>query len=264
MELLKVCLEKEVNELEKKVGRKPEGTLTYITCNGSYQYYVQTRSNGKRSRKYLKDERVQEKLAAKRLEMILLRDAQNELESVNAYLKKRKIYSTDQLYERDALRALILRSFEKWETADYSKNPYHPNGLIMEGANGVMVASKSEKDITYGLLEAELPNRYEQEFRFEGRKIYPDFTIFHPLTGKTYIWEHFGKMDDEDYAKNAYEKIELYKRNKFFPGDKLILTFEDQDHPLTNRKIYAIIQYYFGDWLKSRGIDFRDLSRVAS
>lgn len=264
MELLKVCLEKEIIELEKKVGRKPEGTLTYITEGETYRYYHQTCVNGKRSRKTLTDELMQEELATKRLQTFLLRDARNELEAVNAYLKKRKIYSIDSIYDCEAISTLIFRSCKRWETADYPKNPYHPDGLKVEGAKGVMVASKSEKDITYGLASGELPNRYEEEHKFEGRKVYPDFTIFHPLTRKIFIWEHFGRMDEEDYARNAYEKIELYKRNKFFPGDNLILTFEDKSHPLTNRRIYATIQYYFGDWLKDRGIDFSEWIGVAS
>lgn len=259
-----MCLEKEVNELEKKVGRKPEGTLTYITEGETYRYYLQTCVNGKRSRKTLTDEHMQEELATKRLQTFLLRDTRNELDAVSAYLRKRKIYSIDTVYGHEAINTLILRSCRKWETADYSKNPYHPDGLKVEGAKGVMVASKSEKDITYGLASGELPNRYEQEYKIEGRKVYPDFTIFHPLTRKIFIWEHFGKMDDKDYAKNAYDKIELYQRNGFFPGDNLILTFEDKEHPLTNRRIYATIQYYFGDWLKARGIDLFDWVSEAS
>jgi hypothetical protein len=39
--------------------------------------------------------------------------------------------------------------------------------------------------------------------------IYPDFTIRHPVTGEVYYWEHFGMMDNENYAHNVYSKLQL-------------------------------------------------------
>lgn len=255
MELQKASLEKQVATLERRIARKPEGTLTYVTEESGYRYYVQTMEKGKRVRHYIKEEKVQEKLATKKLQRILLLDAKNELEATEAFLKKRKTYTTESVFNCDAVSTLVLRAYERWENADYERNPYHPDGLKVEGAKGVMVASKSEKDITYGLADALLPNHYEQKRVLSGHEVYPDFTIFHPLSGKIILWEHFGRMNDDTYAKNAYWKIDLYQKNGYFPQDNLILTFEDKEHPLTNRVIFSKIQYYFGDWLKAQGID---------
>lgn len=81
---------------------------------------------------------------------------------------------------------------DEWQKADYAKNPYHPEALTIEGANGALVASKSERDITFGLKDAELANRYEQKTRLGDRDVYPDFTIFDPTNGRVVLWEHFG------------------------------------------------------------------------
>lgn len=158
--------------------------------------------------------------------------------------------------EKEALEKKIQKAEADLEKAPPGSLTYHMvDGVcryyIQEYHNGkkklVYLADTPENKL---LKEVRLPNRYEQKRNFGGRIVCPDFTIFHPLTGDVYIWEHFGMMDDDDYAKRAYEKIDLYKKNDFFPDDKLILTFEDQEHPLTNRKIQATIEYFFGDWLK--------------
>lgn len=254
MEQEKEALEKKILKAETDLEKAPPGSLTYHMVDGVCRYYIQEYHNGKKKLVYLADtpenKLLKEKLVSKRMKRLLLWDYKNELEAVNAYLKKRKSYSYDNIFAKEPIWNIMAELEEEWAQANYATNTYHPLAVKVEAPDGVIVFSKSEKDISYALKEVRLPNRYEQKRNFDGRIVCPDFTIFHPLTGDVYIWEHFGKMDDDDYAKRAYEKIDLYKKNDFFPDDKLILTFEDQEHPLTNRKIQATIEYFFGDWLK--------------
>lgn len=249
MEEEKRSIEQQIERLEREIAKKPEGTLTYIRTGDTIRYYAQIRKDGKRKRIYLKDKDVAAQLAVKKIQMRLLTGAKNELEAVNAYLRKKKDYSTSDIFECEAMRALLMPVFETWANAEYETNPYHREKLTVEGANGVYVKSKSEGDISWDLKGEQLPNRYEQKLILSGREIYPDFTIIHPLTGRKMIWEHFGMMDKEDYVQRAFEKLSLYISNGYFPGDNLILTFEDRKHPLSNRKIHATIQEYFGDWM---------------
>lgn len=252
----KEVLQSRIAATEQKLAEAPDGLLTYHKVGGVYRYYVEKRRGGKRVRVYLndttEDNELKVQLLAKRLRTAQLQDDKNELEAIEAYLKKRKEFTYPKIFDREPIRKLLMTVYEKWAGTDYERNTYHSDGLKYEGANGVKVASKSEKDITWGLADAELPNRYEQKYVFEGRNVYPDFTIIHPVNGKVVLWEHFGRMDDDDYARRALWKLSLYMRNGYFPGENLIVTFEDKTHPLTNRRIQSEIEYCFGDWLEIR------------
>ena len=62
--------------------------------------------------------------------------------------------------------------------------------------------------------------------------IHPDFTILHVPARKTLFLEHFGMMDDPEYANAAVSRIHLYIRHGILPGDSLIMTFETKNSPL--------------------------------
>lgn len=53
-----------------------------------------------------------------------------------------------------------------------------------------------------------------------------------------------GKMDDESYREYALERILLYEKNGYFPGQELILTHETLKNPLNSRLIDKIIEKY--------------------
>lgn len=251
MEAEKTRLEKQIVIMEQSLEQAPKGTLIYVKADGKYYYYEQIIENKKKTRIYLKDQGRVKVLFEKKLHQAWLRDYQEELKAVNSYLKwSNGMPRTESLLSHEAMANVMLKAYAEWQYADYERNPYHPEQLVYQGANGRKVRSKSEGDIDWGLDEGKLPNRYEPKIIMSGKKVYPDFQIIHPITKRVILWEHFGMMDDPEYEKKAYEKIRLYRENGYFPDDNLILTFEDKAHPLTNQKIHSVIQYHFGDWLE--------------
>jgi hypothetical protein len=85
-----------------------------------------------------------------------------------------------------------------------------------------MLRSKSEVIIANMLHERSIPFRYEQPlFAGDGTLRLPDFTI--AWAGKTYFWEHLGRLDLVDYAEEWKQKRAWYKR--WFPG-QLVTTEE--------------------------------------
>ena len=70
-----------------------------------------------------------------------------------------------------------------------------------------------------------IPYRYEAELFINGNRYYPDFMILLP-DGSILIWEHFGMMDDIDYASRAWRKIENYRRAGYVQHTNLICTYE--------------------------------------
>ena len=70
-------------------------------------------------------------------------------------------------------------------------------------------------------------------------------SIRHPQTGEFYYWEHFGKMDDPEYQKHAFDKIQLYTKNGIQPHIRLIITTETALNPLSIHTIECRIQEFF-------------------
>lgn len=55
-------------------------------------------------------------------------------------------------------------------------------------------------------------------------------------------WEHFGMMDDPDYALKAIKRIMEYQKNGIYPGQRLIITFESFDSPLDSKHVEQIAE----------------------
>ena len=74
--------------------------------------------------------------------------------------------------------------------------------------------------------------------------LHPDFYCLNLRTRQEFAWEHFGMMDDPDYAARATEKLELYAENGFFPGKNLIITMETSAKPLSSKLLKSVIQTF--------------------
>ena len=120
----------------------------------------------------------------------------------------------------------------------------YPENKIHVAPSGNMVRSKSEVLIDMQLYTNHIPFRYECELQLGDVTIYPDFTVRNPRTGKLYYWEHFGIMDDSNYANNVALKLNTYISNHIIPTIDLITTFETRDHPLTIDTINQVIKEY--------------------
>lgn len=74
--------------------------------------------------------------------------------------------------------------------------------------------------------------------------LHPDFTCLAVRARKEFIWEHFGMMDDAEYAASSAEKLEAYAANGMFLGDRLLITMETQDRPLSASTVEAIAEKF--------------------
>ena len=105
-------------------------------------------------------------------------------------------------------------------------NAFYPEQLIYLTNSGIYVRSKSERTIADLLDQYGVPYRYEAELTLGSENRSPDFTINRPYDGRMFLWEHFGRMDVEDYRRKTVEKLAFYARHGFFPYDNLICTYE--------------------------------------
>ena len=256
-------LEKEVRELEMRLEKAPKGSLRCHKNGKNFRWYFIDEEDHRvkeknAKRKYISKKTgrpLAEKLARKAYDKRKLVGCRKELFALNRYLNSSNnavLPEQQYLSENSGFRELLIsdmplmnKELEEWRVADYPGNPFYPEALQVSASDGTLVRSKSESLIASGLAYNGIPYRYECELRLEGQFFYPDFTIRHPTTGKVFIWEHFGMVDQEEYLERTLKKLRIYLRNGYIPTVNLILTFETRQVPLGYDTVFRVIRDYF-------------------
>lgn len=251
-------LNSEIEKCLKVIKNSPEGKF-YIAQNGKYtKWYI---SMPDESRKYLskKEIKTAQLMARKRFHQEYLEELLKETNAIDFYLSHcPKPESSFKMSEKSIPyhslnKSLYLSENDKgliWQNTPYDTNPYLPEEKTHDSPTGRNFRSKSEVFIDMELASLHIPNRYECKLVINGEHMYPDFTILKVSTGELRYWEHFGKMDDPNYARKTYRKIDEYISAGFFPGENLICTFETKNHPLPYRNIQKEANY-IRNWIES-------------
>lgn len=246
-------LQNQIKDLQKQISALPEGKLICCHNQNRYKWF---QSDGHKKIYIPKSNRfLAEQLAFKKYLTLQLDEQSRKLETLELYLTQysNNIDEADKLLSEPSGYSELLVSWfapsspdlTVWMTADFEHNQNYPEQLIHKTASGNLVRSKSEAMIDLFLHTHRIPFRYECELQLNEITLYPDFTIRHPQTGEYYYWEHFGKMDDSAYSKNAFSKLQLYNSYGIIPSINLITTYETKDHPLSSEVIEKIIEHYF-------------------
>ena len=251
--LRKNQIESQLIALKEEIENLPSGEW-HLRRNGNYikwfnHYDGQIEYIPKKQRMFA------EQLAIRKYKTTLMKELQIEKQAIDAYLEciDRKFLTTSDLLKDDAgYKPLLDKHFnmynhdtETWAREPYENNPAHPEHLIHKTIAGFKVRSKSESLIVSVLYLNHIPFRYECALRLGEIVVYPDFTILHPKTKKIYYYEHFGMMDNSEYAHAAYKKLELYSGHGIIPTINLLTTFETKMHPLDYEQVDKLISDYF-------------------
>lgn len=133
---------------------------------------------------------------------------------------------------------------QEWASKTFDSNPYpFADDSTIITRNGERVRSKAEYIIANLLNDMGLSYRYECELVINGRTVYPDFTIMHPLTGELYYLEYFGMMDNEKYLPSALKKISFYQQTDF--PENFIYIFESNLAPMNIQSIRKLLEHIF-------------------
>lgn len=253
MQLLHEKIRKQRHSLQQQLGNMPEGTLCCAKNGNKFKWYL-TNKNGK---EYLpkKELNLAEKLAEKKYVSLLLKELSEEETALQAYLKSPHKFrgKAQELIENSTEYQNLLSSkylpkskeLEEWMNEPYTNNTFHPEDLKIKTMSGKYVRSKSESIIDMMLYMNCIPYRYEDTLVANGTILHPDFTIRHPKTGEYYYWEHFGMMDNREYAQNVVSKLQLYISQGIIPNIQLITTYETRDKPLDSSVVEKIVRHYF-------------------
>ena len=250
----------EINDLIEKNNKNllklqnvPSRLVKTGKSNGCIQYYWFDRSVNKRI--YINKAHKEE------LRKTLQRDYEISLNmKLNAL--KRKLTNFLSTYDIDEIERVYTNLPEvrkilvtpiadtkeefakKWESVKYEPMAINDN-IEFVSANGVKVRSKSELIIANMLEKNGVCYRYEYPITLKGLgTVRPDFFCLNKRTGKEYVWEHFGMMDNIAYANKNIAKIQAYEQNGFLAGKNMIMTFESSVTPISSSTIKQMIEEY--------------------
>ena len=226
-----------IAKVEKALDNAPSGTLKIERKHGQIYYY--RRLGGSNEKKvYIpkNNSALAADLAQKGYDTKLLKNLYARRKALEKFLKGYPPETLDSIYEglcreRQKLITPVVLTDSQY-TAAWLDKPYAGLSFREDDKSrfftdkGERVRSKSEIIIANTLARYNIPYKYECPLTLGGRTIYPDFTILDIKRRSIVYLEHFGRMDDPEYANDFVRKMNFYESNKIFPGDGLIMTFE--------------------------------------
>ena len=245
-----------IKQSEGELASVPQGSLCIRFRNGKPIYYCRNSSNEKTGR-YLGNKVSLEvlQLALKRELITNLSDNQESLSIVRKAIKgleqndsikniSDNLIQITSPYHEEQSRINNEEFVQKWLNVIYEKKDEEECYQFIT-SSGVRVRAKSEAMIANKLTLEEVPFRYEYPIKIgKGLIVYPDFVVLNKRNHKTYIWEHNGAIDKEDYCKAFIRKVETYSLNGYLPGEKMIYTYESSKCPINMEIVDMYIKKY--------------------
>lgn len=248
-------LERMKLKVEKSLKKAPEGTLVLSQSNGTTQYYHKTERQQKKGKYISSEERkIAAALAQKDYDLHFLKRVEEQ--------KKRICRAIDILPEDDVMEVYSELSearkklvtphiltdeeyVEQWMSVQYVGKAFAPDTPEIITERGERVRSKTEKMLADKFFAMGIPYRYECPLHMKGYgNVYPDFTLLNIHKREEVYWEHFGMMDNPEYAHKAIQKLESYNANGIYIGKNLLVTFETLRNPLNTRTVEKLLKEF--------------------
>ena len=254
-----ITLEKFQNKLSSELRNAPEGILRVISKRNSNYFYRRQNTQDKIG-KYVskKDLPLIKALAQKEYNLKALHQTSRNIHCLNSILSDLRKYDSNYLIKifqslPESRKSLIDPLFQtdeeylkQWQAVAYQGKPFSNEAPVYCTSKGERVRSKSEILIADRLTKMGIPYRYEYPLYLKGfGTIYPDFLLLNLFMKREIILEHFGLVDQPDYANNMVRKIETYEKNGYYLGENLLITMETSAAPLNMRMFDEMIRHYF-------------------
>ena len=244
--------------LKKSLKSAPAGTLNVSPHQGTFQYYHVLPCTRKKGRYISKEQRsLAQKLSQRDYDKAMLAELQKQLKAIDKCIPACSPEQFGMLWQNlhPARRALVKPHVlpddeysRLWQNLEYKGRGFDDSAPQLMSAKGECVRSKSEIIIADTLFRLGIPYRYEFPYKMrDGNrriKVHPDFTCLNVRTRQEFIWEHFGLIEDRDYAKNMIGKLELYAANDFFVGVNMLTSQESYEHPLNTVYVERLVKKF--------------------
>ena len=241
---------------ESQLNKNVKGHLRVVQSGKRVQFFLRE-SVHDRSGKYIrkKDIAVARAIAQRDYDVKLLKAVDREL----GFLEKvERLYpqpSPENVFlqltpgRQSLVEPIIVTDQEfrrNWESVEFESKGIAEGAPEYTTDKGEQVRSKSELIIANLLSKLDIPYRYEAPLKLKRLgTVYPDFTILNTRTRKTYYYEHFGMMDNQEYCNKAVSKIQSYILQGYYPGESLFFTFETSTVPINPRLLEVQFRQYF-------------------
>ena len=248
-------VQKRVRYLEEMLDGLPDGALHIKRRKGQVFYHVRTQDRGMITERYIpvSDKTTVSALARKRYIKTVLPSLKKDLRAAKQFLTLHCGREEDSLAEslpqeiRHLIGDLYVSPKEKarrWMEQTWTEAPDFESRPQFKTLRGEYVRSKSEAFIADALFRNGMPYLYERPLYLSGLRyhLFPDFTIYDPRTEAEIYWEHFGMMDDAEYAGRTCRKLSIYLNAGIAPGNGLICTFETMHSPLSSADIEKTVR----------------------
>lgn len=264
LQIRKNQLEQVIQMKSEAVKNAPPGKLYVSKSNGIYQFYLPDtkkhaqknkaekldQKESQKKKKTAKYVRMSEKetirtLCQKEYDQTELEKLESEYEYIGKLIS---LYDSKETLNPGKMQYVIPVTLPNdeyaavWRKTAFACKKKLPEDVLYETSFGLKVRSKSEVMIAEMLKNSRIPFRYEMQIDLAGYKVYPDFYCLNVRTRQEFIWEHFGMMDNEEYARNAIEKMNTYDSAGYKLGKNFIATFETSKTPLNTKKILQVIE----------------------
>ncbi|XME02285.1 hypothetical protein QYZ88_016690 [Lachnospiraceae bacterium C1.1] len=244
---------KAIRKAKQDKDKFPEGRLRTSPLGSYTRFYIVT-ENSDTTGKYITKENKQIiiALAQKDYNRRFLKKAEKELKILKQIISKLSKDNADLAYlnlspERKNLITPYIQTdemyAEEWQKKNYKSNPFMTEEKKYETKKGDKVRSKSEAILADIFYELGIPYRYEEQIRLKnGKNKYPDFTLLNIKRREEIYLEHMGLLDDEEYRKSNFKKLDEYRENGIYLGKNLLITYESEESPLDIKGIRKMIK----------------------
>lgn len=228
-------IENYMKMLERETKLLPKEKIYSASSHGSSQYHIVNTKNQKTylSKKHIS--KITDCVQREYNEKVLV-ELDKELVTLKCLEKNYKSGAVEQIYldmpeaKRMLVEPVISTDDEyvkAWQAVEYEHMGFAEGSPEYYTDKGERVRSKSEVIIANKLFSNGVPYRYEFPIYKDGKVVSnADFLCLNVARRKEYVWEHFGMMDNEDYANSAVKKIANYQKMGYYLGQNMIATFE--------------------------------------
>lgn len=247
-------LEELISIKDRAIKQAPAGSLNIQKKGENIQYYKITEKNDTHG-VYIpkKEKKIIRALAQKFYNKKLLRLMKNQLSDINKFIQKLSARDLSQVYKnltnckKDLVEPVSLADEEyvkRWEAVEYEGKEFLEDSPDFFTLRGEKVRSKSEIIIADTLFRLGIPYKYEFPVKLKTFTAHADFYCLNIRKRKAFVWEHFGMMDNAEYADRTARKLFQYQKSGFFPGRNFIFTMETKNCPVSSKDVESVVKSY--------------------
>lgn len=253
--LLAVIIEK-----RKSLANAPVGRLR-VAMHGKQWHCYHVSPSSDSNGVYIPKDKIRfiKRLAQKDYDGALLKELERQLSLIEKFMQEYAKCDALKVFERlhKNRRQFVLpvqfsdeQYAVRWLALPYKGKSFREGEPEFLTSRGERVRSKSEMIIADILAKHGVPYKYECPLRLEAGEgsgaltVYPDFTCLNLRIREQFLWEHFGRMDDPEYAKRVVRKLRTFRRNGFILGKNLLITMESDGLPLDRKDVESLVKYF--------------------